>query len=340
MKSFHSFIESFIRKFQSIQIEELQIDSYPSSYLREYLNQPTYHLNIYAEVLQLSVAEKNVEELCLLDFGTGNGLLACFAKYCGVEKVIGVDYTKSFIDAAQKLSIALKLDIEFIETDENNFYELLNTNKPNVIIGTDVIEHIYSLDTFIKNCKLLNPSVQMVFTTASVNENYFKAQNLRKLQLQDEFVSSNKNQSNYLYAGLSFLEIRKKIIQESFPKLNKTEISLLATKTRGLKKDDIELVVKNYLNKNQLPEILNHPTNTCDPITGSWTERLLSIKEYKALFDKENFSIEIKKGFYNQWQKGIKNLVAKILNRCILILGKKGIVISPFIFLQIKPKTN
>ena len=115
---------------------------------------------------------------------------------------------------------------------------------------------------------------------------------------------------------------------------------MLATRTRGLKKDDIELVVENYLNKNQLPEILNHPTNTCDPITGSWTERLLSIKEYKALFDKENFSIEIKKGFYNQWQKGIKNLVAKILNRCILILGKKGIVISPFIFLQIKPKTN
>lgn len=335
MKLYHSFINSFIHKLGSVKIEELQLELYPLDYLKELLKNPAYHLNIYAKILELAIKEKNKEELVLIDFGTGNGLLACFAKFCGVKKVIGVDYTKDFITAAKKLSNALQLDVEFVEANEANFHELLPNYKPQIIVGNDVIEHIYCLDAFIKNCKQLNEDVSMVFTTASVNENYCKAQNLRKLQLQDEFVSSNKKQSNYLYAGLSFFEIRKRIIEDSFPLLNKSEIDLLATRTRGLQKLDIEIAVSNYINNKNLPDIIAHPTNTCDPITGSWTERLLTINEYKNLFGKENFTVEIQNGFYNQWQSGIKQIFARAINKCILLLGKKGIYISPFIFLKI-----
>jgi len=30
-----------------------------------------------------------------------------------------------------------------------------------------------------------------------------------------------------------------------------------------------------------LPPLLQHPTNTCEPLSGSWTEHLLTIAEYQ-----------------------------------------------------------
>ncbi len=338
MNSFQQFINPFLQKCKLITVDELMLEEYPSDYLKELLLNVTYHVNIYAEVLNSLELNKNIHETSLVDYGTGNGLLACFAKFCGFKKVIGVDYTTSFINAASKLSKALDFEIDFIEANENNFYKLIMERNVDVLVGTDVIEHIYNLNSFLENCKKINPQIQLVFTTASVSENYYKAQQLRKLQLNDEFKESKKNQSNHPYAGLSFLEMRKKIIQKSFSQIDNKEIQKLATSTRGLNEKDILLAVDNYINSKELPKTIQHPTNTCDPITGSWTERLLLIQEYQNMFLKYNFNLKIKNGFYNQWQFGIKNIGAKFFNYFIKLLGKKGIVISPFIILKTKNK--
>jgi len=336
MNQFQTFIKPFIQELRQIHVDELNLGAYPSQYLKELLKNAAYHLHIYANVLAVSNFN-NREQECLLDFGTGNGLLACFAKYCGFKKVIGVDCTDTFLQAAKKLSKELKLSIDFFEANENNFSEILQDEKIDLIVGTDVIEHIYNLDIFMFNCSKINPSVKLCFTTASVNENYLKAHQIRKLQITDEYKWSSQIQSNYQYKGLSFLEIRKKIIQEHFKELTKQEIEQLALHTRGLQKNDIIIETGNYIKNKKFPTKINHPTNTCDPITGSWTERLLSVEEYRLLFNKNHFPLEVKNGFYNQWQHGIKNKIALILNWLIKALGKNGIAISPFIFLKTKP---
>ena len=83
--------------------------------------------------------------------------------------------------------------------------------------------------------------------------------------------------------------------------------------------------------------MISHPTNTCDPITGSWTERLLSFEEYKELYNINGFDIEIKPGLYNNHQKIIKSFLISIINFSIRTLPLWGFYISPLIILTGTP---
>jgi hypothetical protein len=47
---------------------------------------------------------------------------------------------------------------------------------------------------------------------------------------------------------------------------------MLAKKTRGLMKDDIEKLVEEYIASGKITYQPDHPTNTCDPYTGNWAD--------------------------------------------------------------------
>ena len=69
-------------------------------------------------------------------------------------------------------------------------------------------------------------------------------------------------------------------------------------------------------------------TNTCNPLNGSWTERLLPLEKYRTLFADAGFTTKFYPGFYNQFEKGRFNFAKKMLNKVITIMGSK---ISPYI---------
>jgi hypothetical protein len=73
---------------------------------------------------------------------------------------------------------------------------------------------------------------------------------------------------------------------------------------------------------------------TCDPVTGSWSERLLSFEEYKLLYHTNGFSLSIKNGFYNTHQSNFLKKTAVLfvntLSKFFPVLGKR---FSPFITL-------
>lgn len=50
----------------------------------------------------------------------------------------------------------------------------------------------------------------------------------------------------------------------------------LARATRGLIQEDIIKIVNRYLQDNEHPRPIEHPTNTCDPYTGNWVEHLMN----------------------------------------------------------------
>src|SRR4051794_10887152 len=111
---FKQFIPTFSQKLQSIQVENLLIKGYPAEYLQLLITQRTYFLHIYAHVLQKVVqyATKPKEEIILLDYGAGNGLLSMFAKHCGFKTVYSIDINESFVQAAQLLNHQLEHPID------------------------------------------------------------------------------------------------------------------------------------------------------------------------------------------------------------------------------------
>lgn len=335
---FKQYIHTFSQTLQFIEINTLPIAHYPAEYLQLLITQRTYFLHIYAQVLQKVIQNttKPKEEIILLDHGAGNGLLGMFAKHCGFKTVYSIDINESFVQAAQLINNQLPQPIDAILTgDWDAVVQFCEANPvPDAVISTDVIEHIYDVGTFLKNIKALNPAMITVFTTASVTANPFKTYTIKKLQQQDEYQGSNPEHtsSDNPYAGMPFVEVRKQIIQQH-SNLPADQIAALAHATRGMNQADIIKAVNTFIQTSKLPQTISHPTNTCDPVTGSWTEQLLTIKEYNSLYGNAGFHLHVYNGFYNQWQQGVKALPLRLINQYIRLSKLLGRWLAAYIVL-------
>jgi 2-polyprenyl-3-methyl-5-hydroxy-6-metoxy-1,4-benzoquinol methylase len=338
----------FLHKLDLLNIDAIVTTPLVKNYLTSVLLQKKYYVKIYAFVLQniVEASNKNKQDISLLDFGCGNGLLAMFAKHCGFGKVYGCDFNSDFVEASKQLSQAINIEIDgWVVSNEDDLLNTCNHLKLDAIVGTDVIEHIYNLDVFYSNIRLLNPNMITGFTTASVYENYFKRSSLYKLMYRDENIDSNAFHatSKDEYAGMAYLEIRKKLIAKDFPSLQNNTVLQLAQATRGLRKDDIKIFVEKYLENGIITDALpNNKHNTCDPITGNFTERILTLGEYKLLHNKNHFTMKVFAGFYSADENSVKGLLQKSVNIFIKIFGNGYVsrTVSPLILLVGVPKTS
>ncbi len=328
-------IPAFKKLLSRVNVEKISSGTYCRRYLAHLLDHQHYYLTIYVKVLGKIVehAATKKENIVLIDYGAGNGMLGIFAKYCGFKKVFLNDIDDKFIGAAKELAEQLNIPVDgYIAGDVNALLPSCMDEKPTAIAGTDVIEHIYNLDDFFSILKQINPNIISVFTTASNPNNFFKVRQLKKLQLRDEYEGGTPD--DFALFGEesheSFLKIREQVIRKNFNELNDIEIKKLSEATRGLNEKDIVDAVHTYKMSKRLPQPPAHPTNTCNPISGSWTERVLTINEYQAIYNAAGFRLIVNNGFYDIYKKTFKSMVNRLLNTAIVFFGKK---ISPFIVL-------
>lgn len=334
-------IQGFANLLEDVIPEKITSNSYAQRYLRYLLEKKYYFLQIYATVLQkgLALKAKPIDQCALVDFGAGHGLLGLFASYCGFNKVLLHERDASFLQAARSLRNVLSVGTcYFVEGDETAFAAYPNDLHADFIVSADVIEHVYNLDGLLELFKQHCPHACMVHMTAANASNPMIEHRLKKLQIKDECLGSDPSSGERTYDQdhLSFIEIRKQLIRTCFPDCSDDLLHTLALRTRGLRKDDLMSAVENYFIHGILPAPPQHPTNTCHPITGSWTERLLTFQEYSHLLGKYNYILKIEKGFYDAFTQRPSRFLFKTINHLIVPLG---ICFSPFILL-ISEKIN
>ncbi len=320
---FTIFEASFLTKLSTIDVASISEDKRVTDYLKYLLQHKKYFLKIYSFALNEAVknSTKQINELTILDFGTGNGLLALYAKHCGFKLVYASDIYSNFIASAKKLSQSINIEVdEWMVCNEFDLFNNFSTKQIDIIVGTDVIEHVYDLDIFFANIYELNKNIISAFTTASVDDNYFKRKKLEQLMLKDE---------------LEFVEIRKNIIQQHDSSFDEKQLEILSKATRGLIKNDIITYVDDYKKSELLQPININKYNTCDPLTGSFTERILTIEEYKKIYHQHQFKLNIISGFYNDEGNILKTILIKLINFSINCFNKKYFsrTIAPFILL-------
>lgn len=326
-------LRAFAKTIEHLDTSMLTIDSYPYFYLKHLLQHKKYYLEVYRTVLNhlLKNSPKKKEEMVVIDYGSGNGLLGFFAKFCGFGKVISIDSSEEFCASQHAISKTNNLKIDEIHCGDIESFCKTSDTVPDAVAGTDVIEHIYDLDKFFKILSSLNRHLITVFTTASNDRNWLKKRKLMQIQKEDEWKGSI--QPGALKKDAPFREIRRRIIKDIVGGERSNEIDTLVSHTRGLNKADIERYCNNYMGGNELPSTIQHPTNTCDPITGSWTERLLSYREYHDIYEKNYFRLSIENGYYNVHQSFPKGSFLRVLNYMIKNFEKFGNFISPLVIL-------
>ena len=319
-------ITGFEKLLDIVIIDETSPEIYCRKYLGHLLHHRKYYLAIYADVLEklISHSEKRASEITLIDFGAGNGLLGIFSKYCGFKSVFINDIDKKFVDASRNLAIQMNVPIdEYIAGDIHAVESFFNDEVPDAIVGTDVIEHIYSLQDFFSTIKKINPSMVSVFTTASNPKNYFKIRQLKKLQIKDEYEGGTPD--DFILFGDRALEpfflTRQNIIHTQLENTDEATILKLAKATRGMNEADILIVTRNYKINGTIPLLPVHPTNTCNPLNGSWTERILEIEEYISIYNSIGMKLDLYNGFYDEFKTGFKKFLNKLLNVAVRRIG-------------------
>ncbi|MDB5277685.1 MAG: class SAM-dependent methyltransferase [Ferruginibacter sp.] len=330
--NFKEYITAFEARLDHVIINDISPELYCKKYLAHLLKHKKYYLSIYADVLQ-KVVRHGVQDkanIVLVDFGAGNGLLGLFGKFCGFKKVFVNDIDEKFVHAARRLAEQLEIKMDgYIPGDINAVKAHFKNEAPDAVAGTDVIEHIYSLEEFFACIQQMNQLMITVFTTASNPANFLKVNSLKKLQLKDELEGGTPD-DDVLFGETAlqpFIKIREAIIGKYSSGLNCVIVKELAKATRGKNELDIAGAVKEFSVSGKMP-LPPTGTNTCNPISGSWTERILSLEEYTRIYNAFGFSIQFYNGFYNVYDGGIKKYLKKMLNAAIAIAGN---TIAPYI---------
>lgn len=275
----------------------------------------------------------------LVDYGGGHGLLACLAKEAGFQRVIYNDIFSGCCDDARQLAESLQCRAdEYVCGDIRAVGERLRPQafRSAALVSINVIEHIYDMDAFIRETGSLarGPMTLMLSTSAnplnpSVARRHFAQHRLW------EFKDGPHESSYPMDTPRAFRTVRRELIQAVAPQLTPSELDALADATRGMWKPDIEVCARKYVETRRMPALPSHPTNTCDPLTGSWQERLLDIPQVSKVLGEEGFKVRVLGGYYSghaangSLKAGLKRGAAALLNHAISRFGTQGARLAP-----------
>lgn len=317
-------------QISSIDYNQLPISDYNKSYINNLKPAITFYLKIYADCLEKGIQSLHCssKDITLIDYGGGSGFLSLLAKVMGFGKVIYIDLNPLSVETIHVLKKEIGIGPDVIlhgNSDVLTNWCLRNGCKPQLLIATDLIEHIYDLQSFFKDLITINDQMSLIFTTASTPYNPFVKHRLHQYM---------KGCENGVLERPNYYTKREQFIKKLCPQISEEELSTWTKGTRGLIFSDIEVAFQ----KKQLPKPLD-PYNTCDPSSGNWTERILPIKSYKEILSYHKFSVTVEKGFYNANRKNrIFNWICKSINLMIKISGPIGFLFAPFIILTCRKK--
>jgi len=323
-------IDELAADLEKIDYNSLSISEYNKSYIQNIKPFLKYHLEIYASCIKEGLRNINLAltDITLADYGGGSGFLSILAKRIGFKNVIYIDLNPKSVHTINLLKDKIGIGPDIIL--QGNSQELKkwcadNNICPNLLIATDLIEHVYDLNTFFDELAYIG-NMQMVFSTGSNPYNPVVKKRLRKYMIGCE-TGSMENPNYYT--------LRHQYIKENFPHLSSEMMICFAKQTRGLIYSDIE----SFVNENSKPISIDD-YNTCDPQTGNWVERILPVKDYKNILSRHNYKVKVKKVLYNTKRRNaILSFVFKMLNVAILLSGNLGLFISPIILLSCKTST-
>lgn len=311
-----------LQQLKNIDYNSLPISSYSRNYILRMLPNIDYYLEIYQRSIDLMLQRlgKKAEDTVMIDYGGGHGFLSLTAKQMGIGKVIYIDLNPQAVEAMQAVSAEMDLSPDIILQGNSTDLRLWckrNGVIPDAVLGTDVIEHIYRLELFFYDLYATNPNLLMLFTTGSTPFNPWVKKRLRRIMMQDELGHGGKP---------GYFQLRKQFILKNYPDMSDLDAEVWASDTRGLTYPDILVAIDSHR-----PNIGIDNYNTCDPATGNWTERILSIKRYQRIVDRYHTTVEVELGYYNIHCKGLKRLAAKIVN--LFIRKTNCRKLAPFITL-------
>lgn len=325
------------KKVADTNVEQLPLSAYGKENVADFQRKAGETIKKYVHLLAwLLYPESAAAPEMFVDYGGGHGLLGGLAKEAGFPNVIYNDIFEGCADDARKLAQHLGCEADaYVIGDIHAVAASLKANPPasGALASINVIEHIYDMDEFLKAAAALTRGpMTMVLSTSANPLNPVVARRHYRQHNEWEFTDGPHESSYPMDTLRAFRDVRRDIIKETAPGLSASDVESLTALTRGMHKADIQKTVKHFQATRQMPPAPKHPTNTCDPLTGSWQERLLDIGDVHATLGACGFDVRVMGGYYAAHAGGqAKKAVAQLLNHGISLLGSQGARLAPCI---------
>jgi hypothetical protein len=326
-------------KLENLDLNTLTISHYNKRYLGDYIKSGSLraHLQRFTYILAWSVTDAPIplDKFVFIDYGGGCGLLSLLAKELDIGTVIYNDIYDVSCKDAKVIGETINSTADYyIQGDIDDLLAFVNgKSMPSIAISShDVIEHIYDVEYFFARLsEVKSDSLRIVMSSGANEANPRLRRALMRAQIKAENQDREKDLGHKERDSLkAFVSIRRDIIAQHAPHLSEKELTRLARATRGLVRQDILKLVDTYLEKGKEIPVPDHPTNTCDPLTGNWAERLMDTRYLEKNLCDKGFNVDIFSGYYGSSSNVIKRLAGLALNIIISNLKEKGLILAPF----------
>lgn len=306
----------FGEKLESLNIKVLELHDNSELYLKRYIDNLKFYLNLDFDLIELASRRisKNVSESTLIDFGGGIGLFSMLAKYSGFSKVIYVDIDQNSLEDAQKIASSIGYSADSYILLESDMFSKSELMLPDVVVSRDVIEHVYSLNDFLQSATALGWN-EMIHNTSANPKNLWLKRYFKDVHLKAEFEGYKDDLGHKdSQSTKSYFQIRREYINSLIPDILEEELDSLSLSSRGYRLEDIREIIKS--GQLAFPTKSQVSTNTCDPNTGNWAERLLFEFEYRAIAQKYGYEMTTRAGLMNEWKSNkFKAVLSWLINR-------------------------
>ncbi|MBX2995775.1 MAG: methyltransferase domain-containing protein [Bdellovibrionaceae bacterium] len=280
-------------RVEKLNVEDLNISDYSKDYLKDIQTNSAACLTKFVGVISHALPNDFSPETQFLDYGGGTGLITFLAAELGVN----VTYNDLFETSCRDLiQIAKALSpnqyphivaggIEAVAQDAKT------RNVSYDAVGSyDVIEHIYAPTEFYAGIAFVVRSGAKVYMATSANS--FNAKTVAELSTIQNAIDGGPHQRVRPDGTCpAYFELRRNHCQDLIRKrgisLEQREIEDLAVRTRGLTLEDIGSGLDEFLNNaKKTAQDAIFPSNTCDPLTGNWTEHLIDYPRFLSSLSK------------------------------------------------------
>lgn len=326
-------------KLAAVDLAGIGLSAYNQRYLRHKLAVLESELRQVSDLLRLCVSGTSVplRDVTILDYGGGSGVISLLAKELGIGTVIYNDiYDVSCADVGL-LADAINLQLDHIvcgDIDDVLTHLRAGRLELNAVVSYDVLEHIYDIPAFFRELATAPRAAsdfRLVMASGANIKNRHYVRYATNVQLTDELRGTEPEWGHKdRDAVRPFLEIRRELIRASAPQLDSAQVDKLARATRGLRQDEIDRAVAEYVETGSISYRLDHPTNTCDPYTGNWSEHLMDPDWLEKVLHDAGFAARVRPGLYAPVGNGLRPTVKRVLNVAIRLTGRRALALAPY----------
>lgn len=328
-----------------LDIDALDVTESVKSYFRFDLTKLTYVSKCNAFILYHLLMNTKLQKsnLIIVDHGAGIGLFSFLVKRMGYT-CISHDLFDEYLDGIRKIGTALNARPDyFVLGDTNALVAYCHFHDLNIfgLASRNVIEHLPDYQEFFNEIASLGTEgFRLVITTSANIHNPLVKRLHLKIHMEYELKGSRVDMDHPdLDESLSGIQLRSQLIKSHFPHLDSETIKTLAILNRSYTKKDIIKRTELYIQSGQWPSPPQEFSNTCDPISGAWVERLVAYSDYQTAANAAGFSIEALSGFYNtNYSSFLKNCISYVFN--VLLRFKHPFILnlSPFLAMKLTKK--